>query len=284
MEAKGTFFSGKYTLNLQGNLLCLDEPLVMGILNVTPDSFYDGGRHASEKDLLQYVGQLVESQVDIVDVGGYSSRPGAKEVSPSEERERVMSTVNLIKQHFPELRLSVDTFRSAIAKEALDAGVCMINDISGFQIESDLPKVVAEYQVPYVLMHMRGTPQSMMSDTSFKNVTGDLVDYFSRKIKILQDGGINDVIIDPGFGFSKTLDKNYELLRNLSYLNVLKNPILVGVSRKSMIYKKLDVLPEDALNGTSVLHAMAIRAGVSILRVHDVKEAKEVIQLQKELR
>ena len=255
----------------------------MGILNITPDSFYAESRVSTENEIVRKAEEMLNQGAEILDVGGYSTRPGAGEISEQEELDRVTGAVQLIRTHFEDAVLSVDTFRAKVAEEALRAGASMINDISGGEMDPDMWPLVRKMNVPYVIMHMRGTPQTMMENTHYDDLLMELIDYFQQKIGALNAVGINDVIIDPGLGFSKTLHQNYEIIKKLDYFKVLERPLLIGVSRKSMIYKVLDCTPEQALNGTTALNAFAIFKGAKILRVHDVKEAVEVIKLYENL-
>ncbi|WKN41732.1 dihydropteroate synthase [Tunicatimonas pelagia] len=280
LEAESNIFFKKLTLNLRGKLVDLRQPHVMGILNVTPDSFYDGGKyHRSEQKLLSQAEQMLQEGATILDVGGYSSRPGATDITLEEEKSRVITAIELIANQLPEANISVDTFRAEVAEEALLAGACMVNDISGGELDPKMFEVVARYRVPYVLMHMRGTPQTMKQLTDYDNVVVELLDYFQRKIAQLRQRNVADIILDLGFGFAKNIDQNYFLLKNLRAFQELGLPLLAGLSRKSMIYKRLGGSPNEALNGTTVLNTIALMKGASILRVHDVKEAKEAIQL-----
>ncbi len=280
MIAESNAFFKKITLNLGGKLIDLSRPQVMGVLNVTPDSFYDGGKHTgSDQQILAQVEKMLQEGATIVDIGGYSSRPGAVNITVEEEKSRVIATISLVAKHFPEANLSVDTFRAEVAEKALQAGARMINDISGGELDNRMFDVVAQYQVPYVLMHMRGTPQNMKLRTDYDNIVVDILDYFQRKVAELRSRGVIDIILDPGFGFAKTVDQNYILLRNFSAFQALGLPILAGLSRKSMIYRRLNVSAEEALNGTTVLNTAALLQGAALLRVHDVKEAMEAIQL-----
>jgi len=256
----------------------------MGILNLTPDSFYDGGKLSSEKDILSQADKMLNKGATFLDLGGYSSRPGAAFVSEDEELKRVLPVVNLILESFPEALLSIDTFRSNIAKQCIESGAAMVNDISGGNMDENMFKTIADLQVPYIMMHMRGTPETMMQNTDYQNITKELVLYFSEKIAKAKTYEINDFIVDLGFGFSKTMEQNFELLSNLEIFKNLEVPLLVGISRKSMIYKTLGVSPKDALNGTTALHSIALHKGASILRVHDVKEAVETINLLQNLK
>lgn len=279
LDAKYTAFSANNILEYRGKSLKLDTPKVMGILNVTPDSFYDGGKYTSEKKLLTRVEQMLVEGADILDIGGYSSRPGAKDVDISEESKRVINATELILKNFPDALISVDTYRSLIAERVLEIGVFMINDISGGELDPNMLSILGKYNCPLVMMHMKGTPQTMVNETDYEHLIEDLIKYFKNKVAAAKEYGMTNIIIDPGFGFAKTLDQNYEILRNLDKFTSLEQPLLVGVSRKSMIYNFLNTTPENALNGTSVLNTMTLTKGASILRVHDVKEAKETIQL-----
>lgn len=269
-------------INCKGELICFDTPKVMGILNITPDSFYAQSR-TTPAEVLRKVEQMLEEGATFVDIGGYSSRPNAQEVSPQEELQRVVPVVEALVKHFPDIRISVDTFRAEVARESLEAGACIINDISAGQIDPAIWEVVAHYQVPYIAMHMRGTPQTMQTYTEYDKLTKDILYYFSQIKDKARQLRINDLIVDPGFGFSKTLAQNYELMQQLALFKALECPILVGISRKSMIYKLLDTTPEAALNGTTVLNTFALLHGADILRVHDVKEAVECVKIVGEL-
>jgi dihydropteroate synthase len=270
------------TLNCNGTLLDLSDPIVMGILNVTPDSFYDGGRFLKEKDILMQVEKMLTEGASIIDIGGMSSRPGAVLISNEEEIERVVPTIRLIKKTFPEAILSVDTWRSEVAQCSVEEGVGMINDISGGQYDVHLFETVASFKnVPFVLMHIKDTPDSMQLAPHYENVLEEILKYFIEKAGLLRELGVKDIVLDPGFGFGKTITHNYEILKNMHVFKIMEMPILAGISRKSMIYKYLDIEPKDALNGTSALHMIALQQGAKILRVHDVKEAIEVIKLYK---
>lgn len=282
IKPKGKIFSLKKTLNIRGNFIDLTSPIVMGILNITPDSFYDGGRY--EKDdtaLLRQAEKILREGATIIDIGGYSSRPGANHITAEEESKRVVKAITLVSNSFPEAYISVDTFRADVARTAVEAGACMINDISGGNLDEHMFDTVASLQVPYVLMHMRGTPQTMKELNKYDDLTGEITDYFQKKLSLLREKGVADVIIDPGFGFAKTIDQNYELLRKMEDFRILDVPVLVGLSRKSMIYKRLKITVEEALNGTTVLNTLAVLKGASILRVHDVKEAIQTIKILK---
>ncbi len=269
-----------FSINLKGNLVDLSTPVVMGILNVTPDSFYDGGKYYQDENaLLNQAEKLLQEGATILDIGGYSSRPGAQAIGMEEEKKRVLKSIKSVAKAFPKAYLSVDTFRSEVAREAVEAGACMINDIAGGNLDDHMFETVSQLQVPYVMMHMRGTPQTMKQLTQYDHLVLELLDYFQRKLAELRLLGVNDVILDPGFGFAKTIDQNFELLQNLEAFQVLDAPLLVGVSRKSMVYKRLGISPNDALNGTTVLNTVSLLKGASILRVHDVKEAVEAVKL-----
>lgn len=278
-----TFFFKKKSINCDGKLLKLDEPIVMGILNLTPDSFFDGGKHREDAAIVHHVKQLLNDGAKIIDIGGYSSRPGAKEVSEKEELERIIPTIKLLKQEFDELIISVDTFRASVVTQAIKNGASIVNDISAGNMDTKMFDVISEMKVPYMMMHMQGTPQTMQQNPTYKNVTEEVMRFFSKKLERLYKMGVNDVIIDPGFGFGKTIEHNYQLLNNLEYFNLFDLPILVGFSRKSMITKVLNIKPEEALNGTTALNAIALTKGANILRVHDVKEAKQTIELLNKL-
>ena len=267
------------TINCAGTLIDLNTPKVMGILNQTPDSFYDGGRYSNPKAVLDRVEQMLFNGASFIDIGGYSSRPGAPEVSEQEELNRVIPTINTVVKAFPDAVISIDTFRSAVAKAAIDSGAAMINDISGGDRDPEIYRVAARHQVPYILMHMRGTPQTMSTLTDYDNVVMEVTQDLAKKLKQIRPHGVNDLIVDPGFGFAKNLVQNYTLLGKLDHLKLLNTPILVGVSRKSMIYKLLQTNPENALNGTTAANTIALLKGASILRVHHVDPAIEVVKL-----
>ena len=267
------------TLNCKGKLLDLSPPKVMGILNLTPDSFYDGGKYKDETSILGQVEKMLNEGANIIDIGAYSSRPGAQHISEEEELKRIVPIVKLVINKYPTIILSIDTFRSKVAKQCINEGAAIINDISAGEMDKNMMKTVAELQVPYCMMHMKGTPQNMQTNPIYENITQEVIYYFSEKIAKARSYGINDVVIDPGFGFGKTLDHNYTLLNELELLNNLDAPILVGVSRKSMIYKELNITPAEALNGTTVLNTIVLQKGAGIIRVHDVKEAVEAVQL-----
>ena len=266
-------------INIRGRLFDLSKPKVMGILNLTPDSFYDGGVHNEINKIEDHVNKMVNDGMDILDIGGYSSKPGAKNISVDEELSRVIPILKHIRKIFPELVISIDTFRSKIASASLNEGADIVNDISGGTLDKNMMSIVAKNNCPYILMHMQGNPQNMQNDPSYENVTLEIIQYLAQRIKIAHDNNIVDIIVDPGFGFGKTLEHNFEILNNLEKFNVLDTPILAGFSRKSMIYKTLKTSSEKALNGTSSLNTIALTKGAKILRVHDVKEAKECIIL-----
>ena len=269
------------TLNLSGQLLSLERAVVMGIINVTPDSFYSTSRIAGEQELRTRIDTLLREGASIADLGAYSSRPGAEEVSAQEEMRRLAPALRILRDEYPALPVSVDTFRADVARWAVqEYGVAMINDISGGALDPQMYPTIAELQVPYILMHMRGTPQTKGEQTDYQDLILDLIDYFIQRVGQLTELGVHDIVLDPGFGFSKTLEQNYELLARMSDLGtVLPQPLLVGISRKSMIYRLLSQTPEEALNGTSILHAFALERGAKILRVHDVAPAVEAIRL-----
>ena len=267
------------TINLNGNLMDLSTPKIMGILNVTPDSFYDGGMFDSNKKILDHVEKMLTDGADIIDIGGYSSRPGAKEVKLKDEIKRVVPTIELIKKEFNETTISVDTFRSEVALQAVNSGASIINDISGGDLDPNMFNCVAELNVPYIIMHMQGNPKNMQNNPLYENIIVEIIENLSKKVFKATEAGVIDVIIDPGFGFGKTIEHNYKILSELSFFKELDCPILVGLSRKSMIYSVLEEKPENVLNGTTCLNTVSILNGANILRVHDVKEAKEVVKL-----
>jgi len=272
------------TINCRGRLVDLAKPRVMGILNITPDSFYDGGRLASTDAMLEKAGQMLNEGADFLDIGGYSTRPGAADISVGEECDRVLPVLEAIHAAFPEAILSIDTFRAEVARHAVDAGAAIVNDVSAGQLDPNMLETVAALQVPYIMMHMRGTPQTMSTLTDYEDIVRDILYYFSERIAAARAFGINDIILDPGFGFAKTIDQNFELLRRLEELQVAGLPILCGLSRKSTIYKTLGISADEALNGTTILNTIALQKGASILRVHDVKEAREAVRLVGALR
>ncbi|WP_292312791.1 dihydropteroate synthase [Marivivens sp.] len=272
------------TITLNQQLIDLNIPRIAAILNVTPDSFYDGGQLKNHDRLLNRVQEHIDQGADIIDIGGYSTRPGAAEVSVEEELSRVIPVVELLQDHFPNTPLSIDTFRSEVALQSLEKGAAMINDVTGSQADPKLLDVVASFQVPYIGMHMRGNPQTMNTLTDYEDIVVELRKHFSWLAEETAKRNLNDLIIDPGFGFAKTAEQNFFLLNHLDAFKLLKLPILVGLSRKSMIYKTLQLTPEEALNGTSALHMIALERGAHFLRVHDVKPAKECIDLYLKLK
>ena len=272
------------TVNCKGKLISLKSPKIMGILNVTPDSFYDGGKFTEEKAILQQTEKMLKEGATFIDLGAYSSRPGAKDISEEEELRRIEPMVSVILSRFPGVLLSIDTFRSSIARHCLEAGASMINDISGGDLDPEMMKTVAEWKAPYIMMHMKGTPQTMTKQTTYSDLLTDIRFTLSEKIAKARKLKINDIILDPGFGFSKTLTQNFKILKHLDLFRIFEVPILVGLSRKSMIYKTLGTDADNALNGTTALNMYALKQGANILRVHDVKEAKECIQLFNEIK
>jgi len=271
------------TINCKGHLIDLSSPKVMGILNITPDSFYDGGKHNSEKAIIRHVEQMLLEGATFIDIGAYSSKPGADFVSEDEELARILPIITRVLKEFPDALLSIDTFRSRVAKECIQMGAALINDISAGKLDDTMLNTVADLHVPYIMMHMRGTPQTMQKQTVYNNLVKDILFYFSERIAAARQLGIVDMIIDPGFGFAKTLEQNFELLNQLELFNMLELPLLVGVSRKSMIYKTLQNSASEALNGTTALNTIALQKGANILRVHDVKEAIETVRLVQSL-
>jgi len=267
------------TINCRGTLVDLTNPKVMGILNITPDSFFDGGKYKNESDILQQTEKMLKEGATFIDVGAYSSRPGATHISEQEELQRIIPVINLLIKNFPEIIISVDTFRSNIAKETIDAGAAIVNDISGGKMDTQMFETVARLQVPYILMHMMGTPQNMQKNPVYNNVTQEIISFFAAEINKLHQLKLNDVIIDVGFGFGKTVAHNFEILKNLNLFNSLDVPILAGISRKSMLYKTLDITAQEALNATTSANTIALLNGATILRVHDVKEAVEAVKI-----
>lgn len=267
------------TLNCKGKLIDVTQPKVMGILNLTPDSFFDGGNYSNDTAILKQTERMLEEGASFIDIGSYSSRPNANAVTEEEELKRIISPLEKIIKNFPDTIISVDTFRSKVAKACLDLGAAIINDISAGAMDPEILDVVADYQVPYIMMHMRGTPQNMTQKTTYGNVVIDVKKSLSEKVKNAKDKKINDIIIDPGFGFAKTLEQNYELLNHLELFQFFNLPLLVGISRKSMIHKLLKITPNESLNGTTALNTIALLKGANIIRVHDVKEAVECVHL-----
>ena len=274
------YFEVKNTLQYNGNLIDLTTPLVMGILNITPDSFYDGGRFDSLDKAVAHTAEMLAEGASIIDIGACSTRPGADEITADEELKRLIPIITEIRKSFPSAILSVDTFRAVVAEKVVyTIGDCIINDISGGTLDNHMFETVARLKVPYVLMHIQGTPQTMQKNPTYENVTKEVIKHLSEGVFRLHEMGVCDVIIDPGFGFGKTVEHNYELLNNLEYFSIFDLPILVGISRKSMINKVLHITPDEALNGTTVLNTIALMKGANLLRVHDVKEAVEAVKL-----
>ena len=271
------------TINCNHKLIDISSPKVMGILNITPDSFFDGGSYKNESDILQKVEKMLSEGATFIDVGAYSSRPGAIHISEEEELQRIVPIIKLLVHHFPEIIISVDTFRSNVAKKTVEAGAAMINDISGGKMDENMFKTVADLQVPYIIMHMLGTPQNMQKNPTYEDVTKEVISFFAEQLFKLHQLKVNDVLIDVGFGFGKTIEHNYELLKNLALFKNLDAPILVGISRKSMLYKPLEITPQLALNATTSANTLALLNGANILRVHDVKEAIEAIKIVAQL-
>lgn len=268
----------KSVFNLQSS------PMVMGILNITPDSFFDGGKYTTEEDWILRTKQMIDEGADIIDIGACSTRPGAKDVPETEESERLIPVIRSVRKKFPEILVSADTFRATVAEKAVEAGASMINDISGGTMDENMFATVAKLQVPYVLMHIQGRPQTMQLNPHYENVTQEVYNYFEEKINVLKKLGFDKIILDPGFGFGKNTEHNFQLLKDLEKFKSFGFAILVGFSRKSMVNKVLNTKPEDALNGTTILNTIAIEKGATILRVHDVKEAKEVVRINAYLR
>lgn len=271
------------TINCKGKLIDLTTPKVMGILNMTPDSFYDGGKYKNESDIVSQVETMLKNGATFIDIGAYSSRPNATHISETEELQRLLPIIELLIGEFPEIIISIDTFRSEVAKQAIQAGAALINDISAGKLDKDMLQTVANLKVPYIMMHMKGTPQTMKAHANYTHIMKELLFYFSERINEAKKLGIKDIIVDPGFGFAKNTAQNFEVLKHLELLKILEFPILAGVSRKSMIYKTLENTAQEALNGTTVLNTIALQKGATILRVHDVKEATETIKLTDQL-
>ena len=266
-------------INIRGNLYDFSSPKVMGILNITPDSFYDGGKFKEDQKIKNHINKMINDGMDILDIGGYSSRPGASEVSISEELERVIPTLIFIKKNFKNLIISIDTFRSEVAKASLIEGADIINDISAGVFDSKMMDVISKFNCPYILMHMKGNPRNMQNSPKYKHTSVEIIQFLAERIKVARKKNIVDIIVDPGFGFGKTVEHNFEILNNLENFKALDAPLLTGFSRKSMIFKTLKTTSDEALNGTSSLNTIALMKGANILRVHDVKEAKECIIL-----
>lgn len=269
----------KKTLNIRGTLRDLSAPVVMGIMNITPDSFYSGSRVAAADEIVEKAGRMLSEGAGMIDIGGYSTRPGAREVSAREEGDRIESAIEPLAKFFPDLIISVDTFRAEVAEQGIRKGAHIINDVAGGTLDDAMFETVARLRVPYILMHMRGTPQTMNGLTHYERLVPDILSDLRQKVALLQAKGVADLIIDPGFGFAKTIAQNFELMRELEQFKLLGYPVLVGISRKTTIYKTLHISPEEALNGTTVLNTLALERGASILRVHDVKPAVEAVKL-----
>ena len=267
------------TINCKGLLVDLSTPKVMGILNVTPNSFFDGGKYKNETEILSQAEKMLLDGATFIDIGAYSSKPNAEFVSEQKEISRIVPVIDLVLKHFPETIISIDTFRSEVARASIESGAAIINDIAAGNLDGKMFEIIAKYNVPYIMMHMRGNPQTMQTLTDYDDIVKEMLFYFSEKVALARSFGINDLIIDPGFGFAKTITQNYEVFQKMELFNMLELPILVGVSRKSMIYKTLDITIENALNGTTVLNTLALTKGAKILRVHDVKEAVECVTL-----
>jgi len=270
-------------INCKGQLIDLSVPKVMGILNVTPNSFFDGGKYKNEGEIISQVEKMLSEGATFIDIGAYSSKPSAEFVTEQQEIDRIVPAIELILKHFPETLLSIDTFRAAVAKASIESGAAIINDIAAGELDDKMFEVIADYNVPYIMMHMRGNPQTMQSMTQYEDIVKEMLFYFSEKVKKARSLGINDLILDPGFGFAKTTDQNYEVLQKMELFNLLELPVLAGVSRKSMIYKTLGNTAQEALNGTTVINTIALTKGAKILRVHDVKEAVECVTLMNKI-
>lgn len=268
-----------FSLNCKGKLVLLDKPLIMGIINVNQESFYAGSRVSSADDIVKKAGQMIEERADILDIGGHSTRPGSKRISADEELSHVLPAIKLITENFKNIILSIDTYHAKVAENAVSAGASIVNDISAGNMDEAMIDTVAALEVPYIAMHMKGVPETMQQQALYDDVTKEVLDFFIKKIDQCRKAGIKDIIIDPGFGFGKKIAHNFTLLKNLSLLKLLDVPILAGISRKSTIYKTLDLSPEEALNGSTVLNTIALQMGANILRVHDVKEAKQIVTL-----
>lgn len=267
------------TINCKGELIDLSIPKVMGILNVTPNSFFDGGKYKNEDEIISQVEKMLSEGATFIDIGAYSSKPSAEFVTEQEEIDRIVPAIELILKHFPKALLSIDTFRAEVAKASIESGAAIINDIAAGELDDKMFEIIAKYNVPYVMMHMRGNPQTMQSLTQYDDIIKEILFYFSEKVKKARALGINDLILDPGFGFAKTTDQNYEVMQKMELFNLLELPVLAGISRKSMIYKTLNITPQESLNATTFLNTIALTKGAKILRVHDVKEAVECVTL-----
>jgi len=270
-----------FTLNCKGRLLVIDKPLIMGIINATPDSFYEGSRFSGKDKILTQAEKMINDGADILDIGGQSTRPGSEQVPENTELTRIIESIEAMHQKFPGILISVDTYYSTVAKKCVEAGASIVNDVSSGMMDHKMLPTIAALQVPYIAMHMKGTPQTMQQLASYENVTREVLDFFIAKKHECRNAGITDLIIDPGFGFAKTIAHNFQLLKDLSVFKLIDAPLLVGLSRKSSVYKTLNISPEEALNGTTVLNTIALMNGANILRVHDVKEAKEAVELWK---
>jgi dihydropteroate synthase len=280
MRDKDTFFHKKRLIRIKGNYWDFSIPRVMGILNLTPDSFYDGGKYLDSDSMMKQVERMIGEGADLIDVGSYSSKPGAEPVTAAEELRRLLPALELIRKKYPDIILSVDTSRAEVARKVIaDFTVDIINDISAGTADPQMADTIADLQVPYIMMHMKGTPQNMQKLTDYKDLVREVIAFLGSQTEFFKQKGVNDIIIDPGFGFSKTLDQNYQLLSHLDTFKMLEYPLLVGISRKSMIYKFLEITPDEALNGTIALHMLALERGANMLRVHDVKEAKQAVNL-----
>jgi dihydropteroate synthase len=277
--AESNVFSRNYTVNIRGRLLDLSTPAVMGILNITPDSFFEGSRVQTTKEVVSRAAKMLEAGASIIDVGGHSTRPGAEQVPLHEEKSRVLMAISVIIKHFPNAIISCDTFNSETARAAVSEGASIINDVSGGELDKGMFTTVAQLGVPYILMHMRGNPQTMVHQTDYDNIQLEIITWLQRKVRQLHDAGVRDIIVDPGFGFSKTVEQNFQLLRRLDLFRVMGMPLLVGLSRKSMVWRTLGIEAGEALNGTTVLNTIALLNGASIIRVHDVREAVEAVKL-----
>ena len=279
------FYRRKKTLQLNGELILLDQPVVMGILNLTPDSFFDGGRYQNEKKVLRRAEEILEQGALLIDIGAVSTRPGASEVSEQEEMDRLLPAVKVIRKNFQHANLSIDSYRSEVIRRVVsETGDCVVNDISGGTLDDKMFETVAKLGLPYILTHLQGTPQTMQKNPSYRDVVKDILQDLSDKVNILKLLGVNDIILDPGFGFGKNQDHNYELLNRIDSFRLFELPLLVGLSRKAMIWRLLKITPEESLNGTTVLNTLALMGGADILRVHDVREAVQAIRLVSELK
>lgn len=282
-RAESNHFLSKYSLNVNGRLLDLSKPKVMGILNVTPDSFFDGSRYQSEEQILRQAEKMLVEGAHIIDIGGYSTRPGAAEISIPDETDRVVKAIGWVAREFPKAVISIDTFRSSVARAAFAEGASILNDVSGGALDPEMFATAALLKAPYILMHMRGNPQDMQNRNDYSDVVLEVISELQQKISALHEAGVHDIVVDPGFGFAKSVAQNFEILNNLQRFRILDKPLLVGFSRKSMIWRTLGITPDEALNGTTALHSVALLKGASILRVHDVREAVQTIELIRNL-